>query len=118
MDQRSPYHILQIRVGATQKEIRKAYRTLAMKYHPDRNPEDPEAEERFKQIQRAYETLSGGDRTRERRQASTSRWEFDAPFSVSRDPFFSFYMAAREHFSEVREKQTSSKKKRERGRKR
>ena len=51
MDQRSPYHILGIRVGATEKETRRAYGTLAMKHHPDRNPEDPEAEEKFKKVQ-------------------------------------------------------------------
>ena len=118
MDQRSPYHILEIPLGATERQIRKAYRRLAMKYHPDRNPGDAEAEEKFKHVQWAYETLSGGSGLRGTHRVPTSRWEFDAPFSVSRDPFFSFYMAAREHFSEVREKQPASKKKRERGRKR
>lgn len=43
---------------ATQEEIKKAYRKLALKYHPDRNPEDKQAEERFKEIGEAYAVLT------------------------------------------------------------
>lgn len=51
------YQILGVAKNATETEIHKAYRKLAMQYHPDRNPGDKEAEEKFKQIQEAYETL-------------------------------------------------------------
>jgi len=52
------YEILGIERNATQVEIKKAYRKLAMKYHPDRNPGDKEAEEMFKKINEAYQVLS------------------------------------------------------------
>lgn len=58
MAQRDYYAILGVSRDASQEEIKKAYRRLALKYHPDRNPGDKEAEEKFKEIGRAYEILS------------------------------------------------------------
>ncbi|MCX7946220.1 MAG: molecular chaperone DnaJ [Hydrogenophilus sp.] len=52
------YAVLGVSRDATADEIKKAYRRLAMKYHPDRNPGDKAAEEKFKEIQRAYDILS------------------------------------------------------------
>lgn len=52
------YKIIGVSSQATEEEIKKAYRKLAMRYHPDKNPGDKEAEERFKQITEAYEVLS------------------------------------------------------------
>lgn len=52
------YKVLGVNKGSTQSEIKKAYRKLAIKYHPDKNPDDKEAEEKFKKISEAYETLS------------------------------------------------------------
>lgn len=52
------YQILNVDRNATEEEIKKAYRRLALKYHPDRNPGDKEAEEKFKEINEAYEVLS------------------------------------------------------------
>ena len=51
------YDILGVSKTATADEIKKAYRTLAFKYHPDRNPGNAEAEEKFKQISAAYDVL-------------------------------------------------------------
>lgn len=53
-----PYEILKVPRNATPEQIKQAYRKLAMQYHPDRNKNDPEAEEKFKQIAEAYEILS------------------------------------------------------------
>lgn len=58
MDQRDYYEVLGVDRSASDSEIKKAYRKLAMKYHPDRNPDDHEAEDKFKEIQSAYAILS------------------------------------------------------------
>ena len=58
------YQILGVSKNATTDEIKKAYRNLAFKYHPDRNPGDKAAEEKFKQISAAYEVL--GDEAKRR----------------------------------------------------
>jgi len=56
------YSILGVDKNSSSEDIKKAYRTLAMQYHPDRNPENKEAEEKFKEINEAYETLSDDDK--------------------------------------------------------
>ena len=52
------YEVLELQKGASEEEIKKAYRRLAKKYHPDLNPGNKEAEEKMKEVNAAYEILS------------------------------------------------------------
>ena len=62
MSKRDYYEVLGVNRDAGDDEIKKAYRKLAMKYHPDRNPDNPSAEEKFKEAKEAYEILSDGQK--------------------------------------------------------
>ena len=56
MAKRDYYEVLGLQKGASEDDIKKAYRKLAVKYHPDRNPGDKEAEEKFREATEAYES--------------------------------------------------------------
>lgn len=62
MAKRDYYEILGVSKSADEKEMKKAYRKIAMKYHPDRNPDDKAAEEKFKEAAEAYEVLTNADK--------------------------------------------------------
>src|SRR5437588_5465026 len=61
-EKRDYYEVLGLAKGASLDDIKKAYRKLAVKYHPDKNPNDPEAEERFKEAAEAYGVLSDDEK--------------------------------------------------------
>jgi curved DNA-binding protein len=82
------YEILGVEKGASQEDIKKAYRSLAVKYHPDKNPGDTEAEEKFKQISEAYEVL-GDEQKRANYNRSSNRTQYSDDFNFMRDTMFS-----------------------------
>ncbi len=62
MNKRDYYEVLGVQRGAPASEIKKAYRTMAVKYHPDKNPDNKDSEDRFKEAAEAYEVLSNTDK--------------------------------------------------------
>src|ERR1043165_6958336 len=64
MSKRDYYEVLSVARTASEQEIKSAYRRLAVKYHPDKNPGDAEAEEKFKEAAEAYSVLSDADQRR------------------------------------------------------
>ncbi len=62
MSKRDYYEVLGVSKNASESEIKKAYRQMALKFHPDKNPDDKEAEEKFKEAAEAYEVLSNAEK--------------------------------------------------------
>jgi len=98
MTKRDYYDVLGVQKGATEEEIKKAYRKLAVKYHPDKNPGDKTAEEQFKELGEAYEVLNDpqkraaydqyGHAAFDRRAGGFGRaGGFHDPFEVFREVF-------------------------------
>jgi curved DNA-binding protein len=74
MEYKDYYDILGVSRNADEKEIKKAYRKLAQKYHPDKNPNDAEAERKFKEVNEAYTVLSDAEK-RQQYDRFGSQWE-------------------------------------------
>lgn len=112
------YKILNVNKDASQDDIKKAYRKLAMKHHPDRNQNDKKSEEKFKEIQRAYETLgepqkraeydahqsyqkSNNRKTRQYESNSNAEDLFREHFSDIFDDHFSNFFKQREIIQQI-----------------
>src|SRR5256886_13976789 len=61
-EKRDYYEVLGVERGATDEEVKRSYRKLAVKFHPDKNPDDPHAEEKFKELGEAYDVLIDPDK--------------------------------------------------------
>ena len=61
-EKRDYYEVLGLKKGASEDEIKKAFKTMARKYHPDLHPDDKEAAEKFKEVNEAYEVLSDSEK--------------------------------------------------------
>jgi curved DNA-binding protein len=77
------YEVLEVQETASSDEIKKAYRKLALQYHPDKNPDNKEAEEKFKSIADAYETLGDDNKRR--------KYDHQRKFGQQQDPGFDFF---------------------------
>jgi molecular chaperone DnaJ len=94
-EKRDYYEVLSISRTATDDEIKRSYRKLAVKYHPDKNPDDPHAEEKFKELGEAYDVLSDADKRAAYdrfghaafAQGVPGRGGFHDPFDIFREVF-------------------------------
>src|SRR6059058_1888200 len=92
---RDYYEVLGVGRNATEEDVKRAYRKLAVKFHPDKNPDDPHAEEHFKELGEAYDVLMDGDKRAAYdrfghaafAQGGGGRGGFHDPFDIFRDVF-------------------------------
>lgn len=91
MKKRDYYDVLGIRKGADEKEIKKAYRKLAKKYHPDVNPGDKEAEKNFKEVTEAYNVLSDAEKKKLYDQYGFAAFEEGGTGSTGNGHFYQSY---------------------------
>ena len=73
MSKRDYYEVLGVSKGATEEEIKKAYRKKALQYHPDKNPGDKQSEENFKEAAEAYDVLGKPDKNAARATKAAAR---------------------------------------------
>ena len=92
---RDYYEVLGVQRNVSEEEVRRAYRKLAVKFHPDKNPDDPHAEEKFKEIGEAYDVLMDSDKRAAYdrfghaafAQGAAARGGFHDPFDIFREVF-------------------------------
>jgi len=84
-----PYSVLGLALGASDEEVRKAYRALAKKYHPDLNPGDPSAAERMKEVNAAYEQITKPGHNRTQTAYGYGQQTQSGPYG-SYDPYGSY----------------------------
>jgi molecular chaperone DnaJ len=94
-NKRDYYEVLGVERSATAEQVKRAYRKLAVQFHPDKNPDDPHAEEKFKEIGEAYDVLMDGDKRAAYdrfghaafSQGAAFRGGFHDPFDIFREVF-------------------------------
>lgn len=91
MAKRDYYEVLGVGKNATPEELKKAYRKLALQYHPDRNPGDKEAEEKFKEAAEAYDVLSNPDKKARYDQFGHAGLDGQAAGGMNMDDIFSHF---------------------------
>ena len=91
MDYKDYYKILEIDKKATPEEIKKAYRTLAKKYHPDRNQNDKKAEEQFKLVNEANEVLSDPEKRKQYDELGENWQQNSQAYNQQRNPNQQYY---------------------------
>jgi molecular chaperone DnaJ len=91
MTKRDYYEVLGVQKSASAQELKKAYRKLAVKYHPDKNPGDKEAEEKFKEAAEAYEVLSNSEKRQRYDQFGHQGVDNNGGFSSADDIFSSIF---------------------------
>src|SRR4249920_884431 len=92
---RDYYEVLTVERGASEEEVKRAYRKLAVKFHPDKNPNDPHAEEKFKELGEAYDVLIDAEKRAAYdrfghaafAQGTAARGGFHDPFDIFREVF-------------------------------
>jgi molecular chaperone DnaJ len=92
---RDYYEVLGVERSATSEEVKRSYRKLAVQFHPDKNPDDPQAEEKFKELGEAYDVLMDGDKRAAYdrfghaafSQGASFRGGFHDPFDIFREVF-------------------------------
>jgi len=95
MEYKDYYKILGVEKSATQDEIKKAYRKLAMKYHPDRNPGNKSAEEKFKEITEANEVLSDSEKRKKYDTLGANWKQYQHTGGQGFDDFFTHFGSGR-----------------------
>ena len=95
-----PYKILNIKKDASKSEIKRAYRSLVKKWHPDMNTGDPGAEERFKEIQQAYDFLINEKTNPDQNRDIDDQFDNDYISSVHDHPFQSLREAVIKYYAD------------------
>jgi len=103
------YEILGVTPESSEEEIKKAYRSLSKKYHPDLNPNNPEAEAKMKEISEAYTVLSNPDKRREYDMRGNGGFDFRGgnPFTSGFADFFDLNDIMNQAYSNVRRQQAA-----------
>jgi curved DNA-binding protein len=102
-----PYEVLGLPYNATKNQIKKAFRRLAKRFHPDRNKGNLEAEERFKRVQAAYDILIKGQGKKIHSRADFT--ERHTQYAKSEHPFYSFFSAVNAYYSQRGDKSHDKK---------